>query len=311
MPTESLESSERALLLDRLLAALGFAFTLASELFPRRFGRDGARPDVSGGPPHCVSSDHCGSDGAAGTDVGAGGSCSMRSAVTEGTLFFSLQGALILACIRAAIQYRRLSRILPTLVSCSQTAGPTALPVFVVALVSGVYADTPPRARPWQIAPESYLSLRTVAPDARPEAQVIEYMCSVLFKKRAATQLFMTHVLVLHERVDHPVYLRCKLLNLRVQEHGEWFAVVLCDEPQPPDVPLGVFCLNVGKPKQIMFFWFGWHVILALFVLVALDASMENVVRVDRYPLRGTGGIWLEIRSAVEPLRYRFGASGD
>lgn len=167
MPTESFERSERGLLLDRLLAALVLAFTLTAELFPRRFRREGVRLDVSGGPPRCVSSDNCGSDADAGTDVGAGGSCSMCSAVTEGTLF-SLQGALILACIRAAIQYRRLSRILPTLVSCSRTPGPTALPLFVVALVSGICADTPPRARPWQIAPESYLGPRTVAPYARP-----------------------------------------------------------------------------------------------------------------------------------------------
>ena len=168
--TGSLESSERALLLDRLLAALVSASTVAAELFLRRFKRDGSRLDASGVPPRCMGSDHCGSDGDAGTDVGACGSCSMRSAVTEGTLFFSLQGALILACIRAAIQYRRLFRILPTLVSCSRTPGPTALPVFIVALVSGVCVDTPPRARPWQIAPESYLGPRTVAPDARPEA---------------------------------------------------------------------------------------------------------------------------------------------
>jgi hypothetical protein len=91
--------------------------------------------------------------------------------------------------------------------------------------------------------------------------------------------------------------MRCKFKDVLVQELWKRFAIVLRDEPQSPDVPLGLLRVNICESKQIMLVGFG--------LFVVLSPATKIVVRVERHFSRGIGSM------AVSKLRCAALLLGD
>jgi hypothetical protein len=101
------DSSECARLLDRALSASECASAIGTERCVLCLGWDDTDADLDNCEERARSGRRWRGRAASGGKV-----CWMFFVVFDGTCCLSLHGALILACIRAAIQYRRFNRIL-------------------------------------------------------------------------------------------------------------------------------------------------------------------------------------------------------